>query len=301
LAEPAFAAQPDEVVGPVRTNFGWHLLRISEVQAESRTPLDEVRARLGEELRVERATDLVFRRSTRFEDDLLAGATLDESARRFGVTPVTLDAVSRTGRTPDDAVPPALLGADVALREAFTLEAGRRTNLIALADDRFVAIQVLAIDPPAPRPFETVADEVRASWVAAERDKALAALADRVTAALVAGAPIAQVAEDAKASVTISEPFGRDGGGGQLPRQVTTALFANAVGSVSGGRHADGWVVARLTEIRAVDPAQATDQVTAITRQFRAAVEQDLGQQFQEALRKRYPVKVNRQAVDGLL
>ena len=53
--EAAFDAELGELVGPVETQFGFHLLIVDERVASRQLPFDEVRDQIEQELRVERA------------------------------------------------------------------------------------------------------------------------------------------------------------------------------------------------------------------------------------------------------
>jgi peptidyl-prolyl cis-trans isomerase C len=48
--EAAFNAEEGEIVGPVETEFGYHVIRVGEIQAESTAPLEEVRPQIEEQL-----------------------------------------------------------------------------------------------------------------------------------------------------------------------------------------------------------------------------------------------------------
>lgn len=49
FSDAAFAATGDEIIGPVKTRFGFHILQVTE--RRDATPLEEVRAQLEEELK----------------------------------------------------------------------------------------------------------------------------------------------------------------------------------------------------------------------------------------------------------
>ena len=54
VAAAAFAAVPGRFVGPVRSVYGWHLIRVEAVEAARPAALDEVRAQVRRDLEVAR-------------------------------------------------------------------------------------------------------------------------------------------------------------------------------------------------------------------------------------------------------
>jgi [acyl-carrier-protein] S-malonyltransferase len=50
LEEALFRARPGDVVGPIRTEHGWHVARIEAIMPSAITPFEDVRAAISEEL-----------------------------------------------------------------------------------------------------------------------------------------------------------------------------------------------------------------------------------------------------------
>ena len=100
LAEAAFSLAPGSVSAPVRSPFGWHVLRVTGVEPGRSRPLEAVRDELRAALAQERAADLAFERANKVEDALAGGATLEEAAKRFGLgfAAIRTDAVGQGSR-----------------------------------------------------------------------------------------------------------------------------------------------------------------------------------------------------------
>ncbi|MEC8420885.1 MAG: peptidylprolyl isomerase [Verrucomicrobiota bacterium] len=72
----AFSLEPDQLSGPIKTQFGWHLIKLHERHAPKLTPFEDLKEKIIEYLN-ERKKDKVF---DAFLDGLKEKATIEEVA-----------------------------------------------------------------------------------------------------------------------------------------------------------------------------------------------------------------------------
>jgi len=144
-----------EIKGPVKTQFGYHIMRLDEVQAGKSKSLEEARSDLEAQLRRDRATD----RFGEVQEQLQAraaepGADLASLAQQY--TLLTGDVASFLK---DAGAPP--LGAAPALQQVVfadpPLPVGRLGGPVLLGDDRLVIVKVLEHSKPDPSPWQRCA------------------------------------------------------------------------------------------------------------------------------------------------
>ena len=87
----AFALKDGEVSGPIKTKFGWHIIKITGKKAESVRPLDEVSARIEQKLLQDK--------QKKAYDDLLAKLRKDADIK------INDTALSETKTAPDAKTP----------------------------------------------------------------------------------------------------------------------------------------------------------------------------------------------------
>ncbi len=263
LAAAVFAAPAGGITTPVQSPFGWHVMRVARITPGTTTPLAEVADRLRREVALERAGDLAFERANRVEDAIAGGATLEEAARRYAMTvaTVTLDAEGRDAEGLPVGLPVPAAARQEALRTIFTAEMGRAPRLAELRQaEGFMAVELKAITPPALKPLESIADEVRLAFIVDARRRFQEEKAAALLGASRGGASLADAATAQGAQSERMGPFGRQpaqGGtpGLTVPPELLPAIFGLRVGEATMVPTRNGFAVAQLLEIVAADPA----------------------------------------------
>jgi peptidyl-prolyl cis-trans isomerase D len=300
LAEAGFALAPGGVTDPVQSPFGWHVLVLTDVKPPETAPFEEVQADIEAALKTSRALDLLYEKSSRFEDALNGGSSLEDASATFGFPVVTVPPIAADGRMQDGSAAPEMTARDAVLTAAFGLAEGGQSPPIPAGEKGYAVVRVDRIEAPAPEPLDTVRDAVVAAWRAekqAEAAKALAAVAEE---RLKAGEAAEAVATSLSGMVETRTGVLRASGGAALPAGLTERAFALKPGEVATLATNGARTVLRLV---AIHPADATTDLAAkdgIASDITDRMAGDLVQQFDAALRDRFGVSIDRQVLDLL-
>lgn len=179
FADALFGMQVGDTSGPVKTQFGYHIIQLEAIEPGKTKSFDEARPELEAQYRRDQAADrfgeLQEQLQVRLEQP---GVSLDALAQEFGLATGQVDDYRReTGG--------GVLGADRGLEDVVfsdaVLNQGKVGGPVALGEDRLVVVKVLEHRAPKPRPL----DEVRAQIVTTlKRDAGLAAARAAANAAL---------------------------------------------------------------------------------------------------------------------
>src|SRR5690606_38018199 len=200
--ETLYSLELGEVAGPVRTDFGWHIIRFDEVREGEERTFEEVRDELLTELRNERADDIYFERANRLGD--LAFDEFDSLERVAEQLGLPLKRVERFPRSGDrSAFPNSAPVVDVVF--GFDpIDVGINSDLIELTDEHVAVVRVVERFPPEQRPLSEVEDDIRAELereraeqLAAEAAEAFAAALPETLSAEFLGASTDAGADDA--------------------------------------------------------------------------------------------------------
>ena len=158
LAAP-FALQVGEISAPVKSEFGFHIIRLDELRAGEVQPFEAVRDELAAETRTRLAEDDFFDRVDRLSDVAFdAGNELATVASELDLPLKTAAGFSRSGD------PNLFENSAAVVQAAFgdeLVESGRNSDVIELAEDHVVVLRVAAHQVPTTKPLDEVRDQIR--------------------------------------------------------------------------------------------------------------------------------------------
>ncbi len=164
-ADAVFAAEIDDVVGPLPTVFGPALFRINGSLAENNVSFEDAEPELRAELAADRARRQIEAQAEDINDLLAGGATLEELA---GETEMELGQIDWTQQS-DDGV--AAYDGFRSVAEA--VQEGDFPEVAFLEDGSIFALRLNEVLEPRPEPLESARDRVAEAWLQVETAKAL--------------------------------------------------------------------------------------------------------------------------------
>ncbi len=223
--EAAFNAAVGELVGPVKTDFGYHLIEVQDKRAGGLQPFEEVQAAVRSRLIGERVQEIAEAKiqdlAGRIEtEELSSDEQLEALAVEEGLSWQTTehfgsgDNVTGIGRAPDFTA------------AAFDLRVGGLSPPVKLPRG-WAILRLEEIKPPRLAPLEEVEAEVRQAVEQQNRKTAAARRLGEMRAALEAGGDFESLAPELGLEIQESGEFGRFGsitGLGSNRRVIDSAL-----------------------------------------------------------------------------
>jgi peptidyl-prolyl cis-trans isomerase D len=221
LGDALFSMKIGEVSAPVKSQFGYHIFKLEEIQAGEAKAFADVREELDSQYRQDTAADLFGQRQEDLSARLEKGVTdIDALAKDLGLTRGSVPEFLRGG----GAEP---LGSNVELQQAVfsdaALNQGKIGGPVALGDDRLVIVKVATHRKAEVKPLADVREEIVAllkhdRGVAAAKTAAEAALAK-----LAAGEKIDALAKTLNVPAEPARFISR--GDPSIPAALRTAIF----------------------------------------------------------------------------
>jgi peptidyl-prolyl cis-trans isomerase D len=156
LGSAIFTMQQGEVTGPIKSNFGFHIVRLDSIVEQGALPLEQVRGELIAELR-EREIEGLFRDLQRRASDAVFDNTdMQAIADIVGVEVQTIDGFQRTGGSTFGNNQAAI---DAIFDERVLID-GDVSEVIELDAIRSAIFKVVEHIPAAKQPLGNVRDQV---------------------------------------------------------------------------------------------------------------------------------------------
>ena len=275
----------------VRSDFGFHIVRVDEIRPATIPPLDEVRERIESELLDKAANRRFLEVAENFANLVYEQPdSLEPAAQAFGLEVKSTDEWIEAGaERMGDFESPELVGA---LFSQDVLVNKHNSDAVDVGDNTMVAVRVAAHEPARQRTFDEVKAEVEARLRTAK-------------AAELARADGVEKLESLNAGKDLSLDWGKaitvQRGLGVLPPQALAQVFAVPETPLPAYAGLDmenaGYALFRVDAVKRADIAPDDERVSGIAQQYGQLLgSQDL-RAFLAELRDSYPVKINAAAI----
>lgn len=267
VADAAFGLKDvGEVAGPVRSEFGWHLVQLDGIREASIRPFEDVREEIGKELREQQARLQFGEAAEEFSNSVYEQAdTLAPAAERLGLKVQTAEGVRRTGI--DDGDSP--LNRPAVLRAIFSpasLEQRQNTETIELGNGGLLAARVLDHQPARVPAYDEVEAEVGARVKALEAARLAREAGEKaLDEARKAGAAATGFGEAQKLTRASAAALGPD---------AIAAIFnvdRSALPAFTGLARGNDYVIFKVTEIDG-PPQEKVDERRPVYREQAASL-----------------------------
>jgi len=264
LAEPAFNAGLGELIGPIATPLGSHLILVEEITPQKVVSFDDVSDAILDNLKREKAIDLVYQRVGSLEEGLASGATFEETAQSTGAELVQINGLDRSGNNIDGQPIDGIAGDTKFRQSVWTAPVGDLGLVEETNADTFFVLRVDREDLSAERPLADVQDRV---LVDMRRETAMTTARNQAES-IVSSQDLAKSAKAAGLSVETSPAMRRDGVSfdHNAARLVATKAFGLEINTLDYIETGDDVIVLTVTDILAADAdalAEETERLKA--------------------------------------
>jgi peptidyl-prolyl cis-trans isomerase D len=294
IADAAFSLPSGEVSQPVQGKFAVALVKTGTIQPGIEPSYENVAQELKKDIAIERGRAQVATLRDKMEDERGGGASVIEAGQKLGLSPVTIEAVDRSGLMPGgQPVKGVPVGLNV-VSQAFGSDVGVDNDPIQYKGG-YVWYDVLGITPPRDRTLEEVKDQVEARWREDEIANRLRTKATDLVQKLGQSGKLADEAASIGSKVETATGFKREGTVPGVPEGLVTASF-RTVKDTAGQTPGTGgteWFVFRVTDVSAPAVDLASSEMKNLKDTLRRSLTEEQLTQYVAKLEKNIGTSIN--------
>jgi peptidyl-prolyl cis-trans isomerase D len=297
FGDAAYDMKVDEIRGPVKTQFGYHILKLAGIQPATVKNFEQSKTELETEYRRNEAERLFNSAQDQLADAALQNTTdIDVVARKASLTVLEIPNFSRADGGGALGKAPAVIEA------AFSQDIldGRLSQIVEVEKGRGVVLRATDHQLPQQKPLDAVRTQVVAAWKKQRGAELAAAAAADAVKRLTADESWDAVAKSLNAAVSPPKFVARAEPG--VPLEIRTAVFGEpkpqAKPIYTGARLANGdATVIALSAVREepTDPQQPDND---LRRQFAAQIASAEAQSYAAGARADAKVILNPRAIE---
>ena len=297
IANAAFSLPSGDVSQPVQGKFGVALVKVGTIQPGTEPSYESLATDLKKEIATERARTKVAELRDKMEDERGGGASVIEAAQKLGLTPVTVEAVDRSGRMPNGQLVTGIPNGLDVVSQAFNSDVGVDNDPISFKSG-YAWYDVLAITPSRERNLDEVKDQVETKWRDDQISARLRTKATEMVQKLEQGGKLADEAAAVGLKVETAAAFKRDASPTGVPSATIAAAFRTAkdgVGQTPGSGGSE-WIVFRVTDITVPPVDLSTDDMKRLKETLERAMTDEQVAQYVTRLEKDIGTSINEAA-----
>lgn len=296
FADAAFAMNPGDISQPVRTRFGWHIIKVTDRIPETVTPFETAKVQIQKELTAGQAQDLAYNKAEDAYDAVLDGDSFEQVVLVAGEQPVNTPAFTALGTE--------LKGLGISdpgefATTAFSLVDNEISEVKKIGNNYYLIHVLEQIDPKL-LAYEDVKDQI-ALTVTAELQKQAAkkATASMLEKARSDAASLEKLAGDNRLKVESSKLFTRNDA--NVPGITGSEAIVQAAFTLDEKNsvyekviEASGkFYIIGLKEKQTPDAAAIADNLDKVKVQLQARKQQDYYSQWLAARKESAEIHIN--------
>ncbi|HVF63999.1 MAG TPA: SurA N-terminal domain-containing protein [Casimicrobiaceae bacterium] len=293
--DAVFGAKPGEIIGPIETDFGYHIIRVGKIEAGRTRTFEEARPELELQLRQQRAQAKFAEAADQMQN--LVYEQADSLAPVAKALDLPVQTTPFIGRAHAEKL---ALGSTKFVQSLFSpesVQAKRNTEAIEVGPNALMAGRVVEHKPAAPRPFDEVRDDIRKQLVARNASE-LAQQAGRQKLEL-----LEKGRSEREAALAFAKPvtLTRTQPPAGFTPEAVTRIFqvdpAKVPQYVGAPNEKGGFSIHKLVAVKAA-PAADAKRIESVSTQLGEQIGRELVNAYVATLKGRADVKINQQALE---
>ncbi len=290
LADSAFMLENGGVSAPIKSPFGWHVIKVLGIYPPHVPGFEEVKGKLQAEMERASAGEAVNKFIQAIDDEAASGAKAEEVAKKF-----SLDLKKALRLKRGNVNPGKLETTKAFLDAAFSTPAGLASNVFGTAGGKYALVYVDSVQSARIPDFKDIQKEISDAYA---REKAVE-VAEKIANELAAQKDFkALAAKSINLEATTLDSIKSDYHDKNLPPEFIGEIFRLKENETTKPyRLENKFVVARLVAVKQFTGKSDTAALAKLKSTMAEKNMDDLITEYFEYLKTRYPVRIYKDAM----
>ncbi len=301
IIDATFILKKGEISKPIKSSFGWHILKIIDSKERKEVKYEEVKKQFENELLLEKGKEAVFDLQDELEDLLASGNTFEEISKILDVKMIVADKIDNEGVKQNKQVNNEFQDERI-LRTIFNQKINEEGNIIDIDKDEGLAISLVnEIIKPRQLTLDESKELVKKKLIFDLKLKNAQSKAEKIKNQISSGQSFKNVANRYKLEIKGVKPFTRVlPDSSELPIPLISKIFDSNLGDVNIEKRGNNEIIIAKTAEILNNLSSDEKEIKEFTKKIKDDLTIDLLAQFSEALRKKYKITINDDVIDQL-
>lgn len=305
-ASAVFAAPAGAVVGPIKTDFGWAVVKVDSVKKGGGKTLEQARSEIAAKLTADKRKGAIEDLVAKVQDALDNGSNFTEAAAAAKLPVTSTPLITAAGSSRAD--PSFKLAPELApiLKSGFVIAPTDEPEIVALGGDQgYAVVSPSQVVPSAPAPLASIKDQVTNDWINDQATQRARAAAEQIAAKASGSVSLADAIKSLGVAVPAPRPIAArriqisDAQGNIVP--ALRLLFATAAGKSRMEPNPQGgaFFVVKTDKITPGNALSSPGLIAQVEGELNQATSGDYAQQFLADLKRNLKAKRNESAIQA--
>ena len=305
-ASAVFAAPAGAVVGPIKTDFGWAVVKVDSVKKGGGKTLEQARSEIAAKLTADKRKGAIEDLVAKVQDALDNGSNFTEAAAAAKLPVTSTPLITAAGSSRAD--PSFKLAPELApiLKSGFAIAPTDEPEIVALDGDQgYAVVSPSQVVPSAPAPLASIKDQVTNDWINDQATQRARAAAEQIAAKPSGSVSLADAIKSLGVAVPAPRPIAArriqisDAQGNIVP--ALRLLFATAAGKSRMEPNPQGgaFFVVKTDKITPGNALSSPGLIAQVEGELNQATSGDYAQQFLADLKRNLKAKRNESAIQA--
>ena len=287
LRQAAFDLPLNTVSAPVKTDFGWTFLQVTEIQAPPAPPLKDIKPQVIEAMKTPESVEALYKQTNALETAVAETGSLEKASQSLKVP------FEKTALVTQDAIPEVLKPLD---KELWSLPPNGTSGLQEIAPDHYVMATLIQVVPAKPMTFAEARAQVLRDYHTEQAQTLLKQKRDALKAKLKAMKPEERTAFLSDDDINVAQPtvISRARAMEAFQADVAEIMFNAPTGEIKDITSGAMAQIVIVTGIQRPDPKTlSAPEKEETRRRLKDAIAQDYYEAFLDDLKTLFPVTVD--------